>query len=76
MSDCYKNDWLYSSNASWTLIPDTSSSEYVISFRERLITFVFGVRSSNEVKPTVYLNLSVRIASGPGSSTDPFILSK
>lgn len=76
MSDCYKNDWLYSSNASWTLIPDTSGSEYVINFRERLITFVFGVRSSNEVKPTVYLNSFVRIASGTGSSTDSFILSE
>ena len=80
VSSCYTNDWLLpSSGFKWTLSPHTSSSDEVL--------FVIGseyvgsgivnndfANDSKNVYPVVYLKSSIKISSGTGSSTDPFIL--
>ena len=77
-SVCKDNDWL---------LP-TSFHEYTISAGTANIMVVFRVFSSGQVgevpaavkgyavRPVVYLKSTIKITSGTGSSTDPFILAQ
>ncbi len=78
VSDCKNGDWLFNSSSSqWTLSSGAYSS---------VADFVFFVHSSgiinfdyaydtNAVRPVVYLLSSVKIVSGDGSSSNPYVLS-
>lgn len=72
-NDCKLNDWLLTGNM-WTLSPYTNST-YFVSYLNST-----GSLAPREVKeilgiwPVVYLKSTIKISSGTGSSTDPFIL--
>lgn len=78
VSDCINNSWLYdSSSTQWTLSPFSSVSFVAFyiehgringSNRSDVVSISYGVR------PTLYLLSDVEIASGIGTSTDPYIL--
>ena len=74
--DCYNNDWLYdSSNTQWTLTPRASFSYYVF-----IVNSYGSLRSSSTyisygVSPALYLNSNVKIVSGEGTESNPFVLS-
>ncbi len=75
-SECYNNDWLYnSSNAQWTLTTLASRTSHGFYVGNR-----GNVRGSdacfiNIVFPTLYLNANVKIVSGEGTESNPFVLS-
>ena len=76
-SDCYNNDWLYIGDMwQYTMTPRANS---VISYQSfhchnggHVGADAVGIKGY--VIPVVYLLSSVRIISGIGSSSDPFIL--
>ncbi len=78
VSDCKNNDWLFNSSNQWTLSP------YVNSYDADAAFFVYydgSVNATNGyyrigIRPTVYLSSNVRVQSGDGSSSNPYILSK
>ena len=78
LSDCYKNDWLLSSlEYNWTISSNSSSnySAFYI-FSTGNIDSTYSVASGYSVYPTVYLKSTIKITSGTGSSTAPFLLAE
>ena len=75
-SDCYNNDWLFNSFTQWTLSPCAASNS-----AERMYPVYYSGEvdhhdASNPmlVRPAGYLTSNVKISSGTGSESDPFIL--
>ena len=85
-SDCYNNNWLYSSNSNWTLTHSTqydtgavimvSTKATAISTRtlQQSIPENYYRPTLADVKPTVYLKSNVIITGGTGTSSDPYRL--
>ena len=76
VSDCKNNDWLFNSNYQWTISPRADSSSVY-----RVFSVASGGYVSNNyvcggfgVRPVGYLLPSVKISSGTGSESDPFVL--
>lgn len=70
--DCYKNSWL--SGSRWLLTPMSSYSHRVYSSNPIGHVSLNDTRLSLTVFPTIYLSSNVKITSGDGSSSSPFIL--
>ena len=76
-SDCKNNDWLLDPSVyQWTMAPDSSDpfTVFVVfdsgEVRNDQTRFIYTLR------PVVHLKSTIKIISGIGSSTDPFILSE
>ena len=76
-SDCKNNDYLYkSSSTQWTLTPVSSYSNCVfyVSMTGR-VDFTYGTNITDfSVSPVLYLNSTVEITGGEGTSSSPYIL--
>ncbi len=75
-SDCYENNWLYSKYSNkWAITPHPTLEDSAA-----FISKDGNVRNNNKtsynpaIKPVVYLKSSVKILSGDGSSTVPYVL--
>ena len=76
LSECYNNDWLYnSSNAQWTLTPRARFSSRVFTVNSNGIVDNNRTNDTYGVSPALYLNSNVRIISGEGTESNPFVLS-
>ena len=77
-SECYNNDWLFNSSYQWTLSPLANSSRafHVLQVDSRGNVGAYYSTSlyHSDVHPVVYLISSVKVQSGDGSSSNPFIL--
>ncbi len=70
-SDCTNNDWLYIAWDQWTISPFANSSNMIFTDNCGYVaSFPYPM-----TRPVVYLKSTIKITSGIGSSTDPFILS-
>ena len=77
ISDCKNNDWLFNNDTQWTLSPFAYSSN--MNRANGACSVGGGVSedlafSDNGVRPVVYLKSNVKISSGSGSESDPFVL--
>ncbi len=73
-SDCKNNDWLYNSSAGqWTISPLVASSVFRI-VTDGFVDVAYYASLTYAVRPVVHLKSTIKITSGTGSSTDPFIL--
>ena len=75
-SDCYNNDWLFNSFIQWTLSPCAASNSAHRIYPVYYSGEVAHDDASNPkvVRPAGYLLPSVKISSGTGSESDPFVL--
>ncbi len=74
-SDCYQNDWLYAaSQFQWTLTPRSEYTGNILSIRNDGSMSGYSVYRSHLIRPVVFLNSNIMIASGNGSSSQPYIL--
>ncbi len=75
-SSCYTNDWLFKSTKMWTLSPRSSDNSAVLYVYENGSVYDYNAngRFYNLVYPAVYLKPTIKVTTGTGSSTDPFIL--
>ena len=75
---CRNNNWIYDKTKKWTITANTNSEyNYPIYFLSNAgnIT-VYGADIAINVHPVVYLKSSVKISSGIGSKSNPYILSE
>ncbi len=73
---CKKNNWMHHASAAYWMLSPIASSEDAGSIwlvGDGLVTYDFAIRALS-VFPSVYLNSDVKITSGSGSSSDPYIL--
>ena len=75
-SDCYNNDWLFNGFTQWTLSPCAASNSAERMYPVYYSGEVAHHDASNPmlVRPAGYLTSNVKISSGTGSESDPFIL--
>ena len=76
-SDCYTNNWLFQSAASWMITPsaevDYSNAAFAILANGK----IYGGNNAidnNSVYPTLYLKPSTIYSHGTGTSADPYIV--
>ena len=74
---CKKNNWMQPNASMWMLSPAADSSSANVVWR---VSGLGDIDDGHEfypllVFPTVYLKSSVKITSGSGTNTDPYILS-
>lgn len=77
VSDCKNNDWLYSSSEwRWTMLPrgNSSRANFAMYIGASGNLSNDSASSSGAVLPVVYLKSDVKITSGDGSGTNPYIL--
>ena len=76
VSDCKNNSWLKPSSYQWTLSPrvnsDRASNVFVVV--DAGVVFDNHAYSTNAVRPAVFLQSSITIAEGNGSSEMPYKL--
>ena len=73
--DCYTNSWLYENSSNqWTLTSAAWLLDSVFRVRSEGYVMSYDANASNAVRPVVYLLSSVEIASGTGTSSNPYIL--
>ncbi len=74
--DCDVNSWLYddSNLGQWTVTPRASQSNGVFDVSSDGSVYNALTSNSFGFRPTLYLKANVEIASGTGTSTDPYIL--
>ena len=73
-SDCYNNNWLFTSMSQWTITPryDISFSVFcILNLGHILSNYAYDVV---EVHPVVYLKANIKIVDGNGSSSNPYRL--
>ena len=81
-SDCLKGNWRGNSGAcgptynyllrsGWSITPTLTSKDAIVTY---VYTINYDVKTNQNVYPSVYLKPNVKIASGNGSETDPYIL--
>ena len=72
--NCKNNNWLFNEKEQWTITSDKSYNNvgFYVNTAGRIISYynenTYGVR------PTLYLKSDTKIASGTGTSADPYIL--
>jgi uncharacterized protein YpmS len=72
---CHTNDWLWNnSNDYWTIVPASFSSIYVWLVYSNGSVDHNGASSGYVARPTLYLKPDIAIASGTGTSTDPYVI--
>ena len=73
ISECYINNWLYDGiNFRWTITPYSNNSYYV--FRVFSSSYISS-SSSYGVFPVLYLVADIKIVSGEGTESKPYVLS-
>ena len=79
ISDCVDNNWLYLNSTYWMMLAgpqySSDSMERSYSFHTDGNVNSFSAGAYRGVLPAVYLKSSVKILSGSGTKTDPYILS-
>ncbi len=76
-SDCYSNSWMFnSSKMQWTISPsaDSSVARYVLRVHSSGNVTNDGAYNTHSVSPVVFLQSSISIVGGNGSSTNPYTL--
>ena len=75
-SDCRSNDWLYDELIyQWTITPWAGDSRAVVYLRASgTIHYHYAHFTNVSIYPVLYLSSNVRITSGDGSSSSPFVL--
>ena len=73
--ECKKNNWLNKEVQQWT-ITSRNVSDYSVHYIYPLggMNFYGTVSNSYDVYPTLYLKSNIKIVSGDGSSSNPYIL--
>ena len=76
LTDCKNNNWLFdNANYQWTLTPHASSSRYIVNISFNGQAYNFSAATAHGIFPVTYLSSNVKITSGTGSSSDPYLLS-
>ena len=74
-SDCKNNDYLYNSSSyQWTITPDSGNFYHVFNVNNSGFLGDYDVRNSIFASPVLYLNSTVEITGGEGTSENPFTL--
>ena len=73
--ECFNNNWLFKTKLSWTMTPlanpNTAYVSYMIKYDSIYHAVVYNMFN---IYPAAYLKPSVKILSGTGSESDPFVL--
>ena len=73
-SDCKNNDWLYNSSQNqWTMSP-RADSYYVFLVGGTGFVADNGANNANTGRPVVHLKSTIKVISGSGTASSPFIL--
>ena len=75
LSDCIDNNWLYLDSTYWMMLGGTTTHGRSYSFHTDGNINAYSTGAYRGVLPSVYLKSSVKILSGSGTKTDPYILS-
>ncbi len=71
----YTNNWLYEGNDQWTITPITGKYIYnLMGIEKEGDIYLTGSFKGMNVKPTLYLKEEVKITSGTGTESDPYLL--
>ncbi len=65
-------NWLNNNQSTWFMTRNSSSNDTQYYLTNTGTINIVSVSSSNQVRPTFYLNSSVKIAGGTGTSSDPY----
>ena len=69
------NNWMYLGTDEWTISRNSSVASNVFGVSNSGFVSYSNVTNTNAVRPSFYLESSVEISSGTGTSTNPFVLS-
>ena len=74
-SDCKNNDWLYnSSTEQWTMSSRADDSNIVFFVYRTGYVSNYSARNTLVIRPVVHLKSTIKVISGSGTTSSPFIL--
>ena len=71
---CKNNNWLYNGVWYWTISPDSSNARHVFYVSSGGTLGIRNALYRVGVRPSLYLKSDIKIVSGSGTSSDPYIL--
>ncbi len=77
ISECKSNNWLYKSNQRiWTIMPllDSTNASSVFFMMDGGSPSQLSASLSNNMIPAIYLKTNVKVISGNGTTTSPYIM--
>ena len=74
-SDCYNNNWLGNSYMEWTITSLSVFPANVFQIVQNNLNFTNAGIYSSDVYPVVFLKANIKITSGDGSSSNPYVIS-
>ena len=78
-SICHENNWLFDrEQRQWSITPSSGGggTRFVCMLYNLTPEVVYSARSSNGVRPAMYLDSTVKIKSGEGTISNPYFLTK
>ena len=74
-SDCKNNDWMYNGSIwQWTMSPRADFSNYVFYVDNTGYVSICNARNARAGRPVVYLKSTIKVISGSGTTSSPYIL--
>ena len=74
-SDCKNNDWMYNGNIwQWTMSPRADRANAVFYVITSGYVYYIGAASTYAGRPVVYLKSTIKVISGSGTTSSPYIL--
>ena len=74
-SDCKNNDWMYNGNIwQWTISPRADDSNLVFGVSDAGYVDYYYASSTYAGRPVVYLKSTIKVISGSGTTSSPYIL--
>ena len=74
-SDCKNNDWMYNGNIwQWTMSPRADYSTNVFRVSNTGYVSSYGAYNTYAGRPVVYLKSTIKVISGSGTTSSPYIL--
>ncbi|MBD9098799.1 hypothetical protein EGP98_04255 [bacterium] len=75
-SDCKNNDWLYNSSPhQWTMSPSGDYSDHVFYvYDSGYVNITYAGGAAYAARPVVHLKSTIKVISGSGTASSPFIL--
>ena len=75
VSDCKNNDWMYNGNIwQWTMSPRAAYSFNVFIVYYAGFVYNYDAHATNAGRPVVYLKSTIKVISGSGTTSSPYIL--
>ena len=78
ISTCINTNWMFDSNINWwttsVLNGGSYAAPYIVTAQGHCYAGDYGLKTTQGIKPSIYLSSKVQITGGTGTQSDPYTI--